>query len=179
MPSGGGAAPGVLSRQQAARDRVVGNDADAFLAAERQHLPLDLAEEQVVAGLDGVEPGQAERLAPADGPHQLIGEEVRAADVADLALMDEVVEGAERLVDRGLRVVAVELVKVDVVGLQPAQGGIDGGEDVLAGVAPSKGAGPVAAEALGGDDETVPLALQPAAEDLLGTPRVVRSPPSG
>ena len=125
----------MLSREQPAGDRVVGDDADALLAAEREHLPLDLAEEQVVAGLDGVEAGQPERLAAADGPHQLVGQEVRAADVADLALVDEIVEGAQRLVDRRRRVIAVELVEVDVVGLQASQRGIDRVEDVLAGVA--------------------------------------------
>src|SRR4029077_7108718 len=39
----------VLSREQAAGDRVVGDDADAVLQAEGQHLALDLAKEQVVA----------------------------------------------------------------------------------------------------------------------------------
>src|SRR5271165_2117185 len=79
---------GMLARQQAAGDRVVGDDADAFLGTEREHFPLDLTEQQVVAGLDRVEAGQPQRLAPADGPHQLIGQEVRAAGVPDLALMN-------------------------------------------------------------------------------------------
>src|ERR1039457_1342584 len=74
----------VLTGQQAAGDRVVRDDTDALLAAEREHFPLDLAEEQVVPGLDRVEAGQPERLTPADGAHQLIGEEVRAAGVTDL-----------------------------------------------------------------------------------------------
>src|SRR6516164_7234629 len=106
---------GVLTGQQAAGDRVVGDDPDALLAAVRQHLPLDLPEEQVVARLDAVQAGQPQRLGPADGAHQLIGEEVRAAEVADLPLVHEVVEGAERLVDGRRRVVAVQLVEVDVV----------------------------------------------------------------
>src|ERR1700729_1653541 len=162
--------PGVLARQQPAGDGVVGNDADTFLAAEREHLPLDLAEEQVIAGLDGVEAGQVERLASADGSYQLIGQEVRAADVADLSLMDKVVEGAQRLVDRCFRVIPVKLVKVDVVGLQTSQGGIDSGQDVLARVAGVEGRRPRRGEALGGNDETVPLPPEPAAEDLLGNP---------
>ena len=41
----------VLPREQAAGDRVVGDDSDTFLAAEREHLTFDLAEQQVVAGL--------------------------------------------------------------------------------------------------------------------------------
>src|SRR5215831_8930288 len=159
---------GVLAGQQAAGDRVVGDDADALLAAVREHFPLDLAEEQVVPRLYAVEAGQPQRLGPADGSHELIDEEVRAADVADLPLVDQVVEGAEGLIDRRLEVVPVELVEVDVVGLQAPQGGLDGGEDVLAGVAAVEGRRPGRGEALGGDDEPVPPAVQPAPEDLLG-----------
>ena len=48
----------VLAGEQAAGDRVVGDDADALLAAQRQELAFDLAEEQVVAGLDGIESHQ-------------------------------------------------------------------------------------------------------------------------
>src|ERR1019366_2997694 len=127
-------------------------------------------EEQVIAGLDGVEAGQVERLASADGAYQLIGQEVRAADVADLSLMDKVVEGAQRLVDRCFRVISVKLVEVDVVGLQTSQGGLDSGKDVLAGVAGVEARRPRRGEALGGNDETVPLPPEPAAEDLLGNP---------
>ena len=47
--------------------------------------------------------------------------EVRAADVAHLALADELVERAERLLDRGLRVGRVQLVEVDAVGAEAAQ----------------------------------------------------------
>ena len=147
LPSGGGAG-GVLAGQHAAGDRVVGDDADAVLRAERQQLPLDLAEQQVVAGLHGVEAGQPEGLAAADGPRHLIGQEVRAAGVADLALAHQVVQRAQGLVDRRVRVVAVQLVQVDVVGLQPAQRRVDGGHDVLAGVAAVHGAGPVGAKHL-------------------------------
>ena len=47
-------------------------------------------------------------------------------------LPDEVVQGAQRLVDRGVVVVAVQLVQVDVVGLQPPQRILDRRHDVLA-----------------------------------------------
>ena len=63
----------------------------------------------------------AEHLAPAERARQLVGEEVRDAGVADLAGMDQVVEGEERLIDRGVRVPGVELVQVDVIGAEPAQ----------------------------------------------------------
>ena len=47
--------------------------------------------------------------------------------------MDEVVERAERLIDRGRWVEPVELEEVDVVGLQTAQGCLDRVKDVPAG----------------------------------------------
>src|SRR5262249_50087769 len=107
---------------------------------------------------------------PPDGSHELIGEEVRAADVPDLPLVHEVVEGAEGLVDRRRQVVAVQLVEVDVIGPQPPQRRLDRGQDVLAGVALVERRGTGGREALGGDEERVPLAAQPAPEDLLGAP---------
>ena len=58
--------------------------------------------------------------------------EVRVADVADLALGDEVVEGRERLLDGGETVRLVQLVEVDPVGLKPSEGGLDGEPDVAA-----------------------------------------------
>jgi hypothetical protein len=158
----------VLARQQAARDRVVGDDAHAFLEAEREHFPFDLAEEQVVAGLHAVQPRQPERLGAPDRPYQLVGQEVRAAGVPDLAGVDQIIQRAQGLVDRRRPVISVQLVQVDVVGLQPPQRGVDGRHDVLAGVAAVKRRRPGRGEALGGHDEPVPLAPQPAAEDLLG-----------
>ena len=43
--------------------------------------------------------------------------------------MDEIAQGAERLVDIGLGARAVDLVEVDPVGLQPAQRVLDLGDD--------------------------------------------------
>ena len=55
---------------------------------------------------------------------------IRIADVAHLALPDQVVERAQRFLDRRQRIVIVLLVEIDVVGLQPLQAGFDGGHDV-------------------------------------------------
>ena len=85
MPSGGGAVAIVLAGEQAAGDRVVGNHPDALLAAEREQLALELAEQQVVARLHAVEARQAAQLAAAERAGHLVGEVVRAADVAGLA----------------------------------------------------------------------------------------------
>ena len=60
------------------------------------------------------------------------GGEIRAADVAHLAGAHEIVERAQRLLDRGERVGPVDLVEVEPVGLQPLQARLDGGHDVAA-----------------------------------------------
>src|SRR5258708_7855523 len=153
-----------LARQQTAGDRVVGDDANAFLPAEREHLSLDLAEQQAIAGPGRGEASQPERLAPADGADQLLGEEVRGAYVPDLSGVDEVVQGAQGLVDRRRRVVSVQLVQVNVVGLEATQRGVEGGHDVLPGIAGVKGRRSGRYEAFGRHDETVPLTVQPPAQ---------------
>ena len=78
---------------------------------------------------------------------------VGAADVADFALLDEGVEGAKDLFDWGDGVVAVDLVEVDVIGLEAAEAVVDGVHDVSAGGADVVGARAHAAEDFGGDDD--------------------------
>ena len=51
-PSGGVDRPLVFTGQQATGQRVVGNDGDAFGAAEGQEFTFDRSIEQVVARLD-------------------------------------------------------------------------------------------------------------------------------
>jgi hypothetical protein len=50
--------------------------------------------------------------------------------VCDLALLHQLGDGADGVLDRDLRVDPVLVVQVDVVGAQPAQGALDGGGDV-------------------------------------------------
>ena len=66
----------------------------------------------------------ARHALPRAGPQRLAqarGRVVRCADSPDLALLDQLRERPERLVERRGRVVAVRLVEVDMVGLQPPQ----------------------------------------------------------
>src|SRR5262249_59574890 len=63
---------------------------------------------------------------------QLPGRHVAAADVAHLALVDEIVERAQRLLDRSERVDEVILVEIDPVGLEPFQARLDRAHDVAA-----------------------------------------------
>ena len=57
-----------------------------------------------------------------EGLHDLPGGKIRAADVADFALTHEVGQRAERFFERRQRIEAVNLVEVDVVGVQALAG---------------------------------------------------------
>ncbi len=63
-------------------------------------------------------------------------------DVAHLARLHQVVQGLHGLLDRGVRVVAVDLVEVDVVGAEAAEAVVDLGHDRLAGQAVRVGSRP-------------------------------------
>ena len=58
------------------------------------------------------------------------GAGLREADVADLALGDELCQGADRVLDGRLRVDPVLVVEVDVVGAEPPQGTLNRRADV-------------------------------------------------
>ena len=79
-------------------------------------------------------------------------------DVADLALLDQLGERADGLLDRRVRVDAVLVVEVDVVGAQPLQRALDRAAHVLGraverrGASGSSGVGVGADAELGGDD---------------------------
>ena len=59
------------------------------------------------------------------GRDHLLRRKVRAADKADLALPHELVERAQRLLDRRLLVGPVQLIEVDPIGAQPLQARLD------------------------------------------------------
>ena len=61
----------------------------------------------------------------------LPGGVVRNADVADLALVHQVVEGAKRFLHRRPRVGPMELVEIDPIGPQALQARLDGTHDVV------------------------------------------------
>jgi hypothetical protein len=125
----------------------------------RDQLALDAPVQEVVGRLlahEAVQPqllGRPQRL-----DHLPRGVRARA-DVAHLALADQVVERAQRLVDRDAALRAVDLVQVDVVGLQAAEAVLTGLHDVEAGVPPGVGVGVVhLAVDLGRQKHPVPLA---------------------
>jgi hypothetical protein len=121
-----------VARQPAAGERAPRDDGDALVAAQRQHLALLLAVEQVDVVLHRLEAGPAVRLGHVQRLRELPGEHRRRADVQGLAGAHDVVQRLERFLDRHRRVPAMDLVQVDEVGAQALQAGIDLREDGLA-----------------------------------------------
>ena len=105
-------------------ERRVGHEADAQLAQQRQQLGLRITGPQGVLRLqrgdrvDGV--GAADRG----------GAGLGQADVQDLALGDQLGQGADGVLDGRVRVDPVLVVEVDAVGTQPLEGALDRGADV-------------------------------------------------
>src|SRR5258707_764646 len=135
LPGGARRAGQVLAGDPPVRDRRPHHRADPPLPTERYPLGLDAPPDHVVRGLvrdDFVEPHLP---GDADRGGDLVGPPLGDADVEHLALADQVVEGAERLLQRRLVVVAVRLVEVQVVGLQPPERVMSRLDDVLAGQA--------------------------------------------
>ena len=87
--------------------------------------------------MNGVQPlahGDVLQCLELPGPHR------GGADVADLAGLDDVVQRLHRLLHRRLSVVAVDLVEIYVVHVEPAQTVVDLSQDRLAGLTVSVGA---------------------------------------
>ncbi len=138
--------------------------------AIRDQLSLDAAVEQVVGRLLGNETIEAEFLRAPKGFDNLPGGEGRTAEVAHFAGTDEVVEGAQRLIDGDFGLGAVDLIQVDMIRLEPAQAGFASLHEMTAGVAPGVGVGVVhpVVDFRAKDDPVAPaVALQRLAHELL------------
>ena len=106
--------------------------ANLFRLQQGNDFPFEIAAGDRVISLKRVESGQVPELADAEGFGELPCLPVGAADVADLSLLHQGVESANRLFDRGNEIVAVDLVEVDMVGLQTAETGLHSVHDVAA-----------------------------------------------
>src|SRR6266542_2113370 len=159
--------------EQATGERVERQHADAVLDAGGDDLLLDPALQQAVLVLRrdhaGAVLGQGDPVRVGDPEAGVVG----GADVAHLALHDQLVEGGDRLPQWRLGIGAMLRVEVDVVGLEPAQAGLDRAPDVATGAAGLLLApGDVRAE-LGGEHDLVTAALQDLAEEALGVAAAV------
>ncbi len=130
--SGTPAPPLVLPREESLCEWEVRNRADSEVFTHRQHVPFDPAFKHRILGLRrdewhvAVQPG---------GPHgigDLPSFEVRQADVANFACSHEIIERTQCFLDRCAAVLRMDLVKVYVVGLKPAQRSFNRGVDVFA-----------------------------------------------
>src|SRR6266404_3526892 len=116
--------PAELAGKQAAGKRTPHEQADLFGFQQGNDFPLEIAAGDRVISLQRVEAGQVPELGDAEGFGDLPCLPVGAADVTDLSLLHQGVESAERLFDRGHGIVAMDLVQVDMVGLQTAETGL-------------------------------------------------------
>ena len=160
----------VLAGENALGERAPDDLRQAELLAGGDDLGLDDPPEHRVLRLVA-DQGDPELAGELRGGLDLLGPPLRDPDVERLSGADDVGEGDHGLLQRRLVVVAVGLVEVDVVGLQPREGQVDGLEDVLARQAPVVRAVADRPVDLGEDLETATaFALQGTAEHRLGAP---------
>ena len=136
----------------------------------RDQLVLGLAPDQRVVELRGGERRTPEGALTRHRGRHLPRPEVAGAGGAHQAARDEVVERAQRLLDRRGAVGTVQLVEVDVVGAETGEARLARGDDVVV----RQRAGTTLAEAdLGGDEHVVAPVADGGAEDLLRLPERV------
>src|SRR5712672_3500090 len=116
--------PAELAGKQAAGKRTPHQQADLFGLQQGNDFPFEIATGDRVISLKRVKSGQVSELADAKGFGELPCLPVGAADVADLSLLHQGVESAKRLFNRGHGIVAMNLVQIDMVGLQAAETGL-------------------------------------------------------
>ncbi len=155
--------------QHAARDRAIGHHPQAEGAGGRQKLHLGLAVHQIVIGLQ-----RARRWGthlPAKMVHvgDVPGVDVGQAPVADFAGADQVGKGLNDVLPGRIGVNAVKIVKVDTIGLEPPEAGIDGIHDVAPRQAAVVAARTDLVADLGGEDPGLALGFDGLADRALGT----------
>jgi hypothetical protein len=106
--------------------------------------------------------GNGERL------HQVPSREIGAGDVADFAAPHQIVQRIERLFDGRLRVEAVHVVEIDVIGAEPAQAGFAGFNQMMAGGADLVGTVAHLKCRFGGDQDRIAPPGDGLAQNLLG-----------
>src|SRR5882757_6754814 len=124
--------PAELAGKQAAGKRTPHEQADLLGFQQRNDFPLEISAGDRVISLKRVESGQVLELGDAEGFGDLPCLPVGAANVANLSLLHQRVESAKRLFQRGHGIIAVDLVQIDMVGLQTPQTGFHTVHDVAA-----------------------------------------------
>ena len=88
-----------FSRQQTGMQRAPGHDANALIEPHRHELVLHFSRDERVVDLLAHVPNEVIPFRTGQRLHHVPRRMVRTADVADLALADEIVEGAQALFD--------------------------------------------------------------------------------
>ena len=113
-----------LAGQEALAERAEGHEADAELFKRRDDLGFGFAGPQRVLALQ-----RGHRLHRV-GPTDRVGAGFGQAEVADLALGDEVLHGPGDVLHRHIGIDPVLVVEVDVVGPEPPEAALDGAPDL-------------------------------------------------
>src|SRR6266478_8933735 len=121
----------VLAGQEAVGERREWDQAEIVGLQYRHHLAIEPARQEAVLLLTRNKVVKAVIPSRPLGLDDLPARQGRAADVADLALADEIVERPQSLLDRRQRIRLVLLVEVDPVGLEAPQARLDLGHDVM------------------------------------------------
>ena len=116
---------------------------------------------------------KAARRAESQALRDLPRGEVAGRGVQDLALVHEVVERAQRLLERRVVIEAVQVEHVDAIGRKTTKTGLDGANQVQARRTACVRVLARREVRLAGDHHLVPLIGDEAAEDLLGAAPVV------
>src|SRR5271166_4697843 len=122
----------VLAGQQTACQREERQQPQPKLAHRRHQLGFWFAKHQRIFVLTRNERIQPAGLRRPLRLHHLPGGEVGTADVTHIAMPHEIVERAQRLLDRRARIRRVDLIQIDPVGAQPAQAVLHLAHDVAA-----------------------------------------------
>src|SRR6202035_5161722 len=124
--------PAELAGKQTTGKRTPHEQTDLFGFQQGNDFPFEIAASDRIISLKCVESGKVLILGDAECFGELPCLPVRAADVADLSLLHQSVESAKCLSDRGHGIVAMDLVQVNIVGLQPAETGVHSVHNVSA-----------------------------------------------
>ena len=159
-----------LAREQPAREREVGNEAETEPLARGQQVALGVAlEPRVLALLRDVRQAQSrsDRGCALERPRRV----VRRAERAHLAFGDELGDDAERLLERRLAILLVMLVEVDVIGAQPAKRRLERRPDIGRRSAARRSVPHRLAE-LGREDDLISASLEEPPDQRLAAARV-------
>src|SRR4029077_19862295 len=121
-----------VTSQSSGCEWTVWDHSDLLLAAERQHLSLLFAVDEVQMILHRDETGPSMLLGDVQRLLELPGEHGRGTDIAGLPGPDHVVQRLRRLLNWGLVIPAMDLIEVDVVRAKPLKALVDLAENRFA-----------------------------------------------